>query len=741
MRKPSILLICFILILSILSGCAQTKKTPFDQKEDDQSNDVTVYMREKTDIQLADGYNQYIMDYSENGMLYFVSDEEKYQFYFQTYGDEKASDPLFEMSGGYVRDLSAINKGDGFHFCFLWRDESTRIFEYDQQGKACGEVSLDGKFDFDGKFPILRGLPEGGYLLGLDETVYWIWTDGGIKQTIPIKDGIVRELVLLENGQRFVVYQETNKKDISMCIAELDLEKGRIKGQRSLPIQDERVFAFSEEQMAYCTNDFVYLFDMDEAKDEKLIDLKKQSIMSSQIKGVYGNREEIFVISYDSTEGEKGNKVFRLTPRSDDDTAVNTEENGKAAEKYAPDGRRIVRVAVPKGERNTWILEYRAQKYTQDSDTACIEVDLFDGTLEDYLGRGERPDVVMLHDQAAIAPLVELGALADLNPLYENQNVYSIEDLIPKAREALSVGDGLYAMAGMFELLLVASDGTELNEQGSCNTLEYLRWYDSYLSQNAVTGMGNLDQVFFAIMPHFYDEKKGEAYFQSEEFKELMREYKNIRTKHKGELSPGLGYDLGQVEKAVLNQMAKGPSWLLAICYSYMGDDNIMLTGIPSFDAEPVVCMRLQQPLAILDTSDCKEEAFDFVMYACKNITNVQREGGKTGEQNMSAMIQTYARFFVFEDFLKEEIWETEKPYLILSGDYTKLNSLVPVYITEERKEMLRDLMNRAVGVTKAQNDIYGMFLEEMGGYINGNKDLESCCDILQNRASLYLVE
>ena len=63
------------------------------------------------------------------------------------------------------------------------------------------------------------------------------------------------------------------------------------------------------------------------------------------------------------------------------------------------------------------------------------------------------------------------------------------------------------------------------------------------------------------------------------------------------------------------------------------------------------------------------------------------------------------------------------------------------VYITEERKKMLRDLMDRAVGVTKAQNDIYGMFMEEMGGYINGNKDLESCCDILQNRVSLYLAE
>ena len=54
---------------------------------------------------------------------------------------------------------------------------------------------------------------------------------------------------------------------------------------------------------------------------------------------------------------------------------------------------------------------------------------------------------------------------------------------------------------------------------------------------------------------------------------------------------------------------------------------------------------------------------------------------------------------------------------------------------------MLRGLLDTAVGVTKAQNDIYGMFLEEMDGYLHGNKDLDSCCDILQNRVSLYLAE
>ena len=56
-------------------------------------------------------------------------------------------------------------------------------------------------------------------------------------------------------------------------------------------------------------------------------------------------------------------------------------------------------------------------------------------------------------------------------------------------------------------------------------------------------------------------------------------------------------------------------------------------------------------------------------------------------------------------------------------------------------KEMLHGLMDSAVGVTKVQSDIYGMFLEEMDGYLNGNKYLDSCCAILQNRVRLYLME
>ena len=94
------------------------------------------------------------------------------------------------------------------------------------------------------------------------------------------------------------------------------------------------------------------------------------------------------------------------------------------------------------------------------------------------------------------------------------------------------------------------------------------------------------------------------------------------------------------------------------------------------------------------------------------------------------------------KEYLREDIWETEKYCWGIEFEkpidgYTMLH----YSITDKHKEMLRGLMDSAVGVTKAQNDVYGMFLEEMDGYVQGNKDLDGCCEILQNRVSLYLAE
>ena len=157
--------------------------------------------------------------------------------------------------------------------------------------------------------------------------------------------------------------------------------------------------------------------------------------------------------------------------------------------------------------------------------------------------------------------------------------------------------------------------------------------------------------------------------------------------------------------------------------------------------------MRIERPLAILASSECKEEALDFILYACKTKTHeMQTIGGLTYESE-DGDVQTQGTFWVFENYLKEDIWETEKSHC-WSMWFVQPTPGMQFYgngieggITREHKDMLRSLMDSAVVVTKAQNDIYRIFLEEMDAYLHGSKDLDGCCEILQNRVRLYLAE
>ena len=753
-------------ITMLLSGCMGKGKTvesgqagPADTGA---AQDPPVYTREVIPIQMAEGYvpsfSGSTVDYSSEGIFYCVIADDDYQdfsFYFQPYLSEGESTRLFEKKGGYLRDISAVKRADGMHYCILWVDEKAGyISDYDAQGKLCAEHTMAGQdLEKAGNWPIIQALSEGEYLIGMNDKVYLIQADGSMGDPVTVQDGILRNLVALGDGRSFAIYEKTWNNTSGMYLCELDMEKGLIKEQsggrseRSLPVDDMRISVFDGTNLAFSDSDYAYLIDMDETKDEKLIDLKKQSILGSQIEGIYGTREELLVVAVDSSEAENGTKVFRLTPKADGDSTEGLVENaddGKMGSvekpKYTEDGRRIVRVAISNDETWPWEIVYRAQKYSQNSDIAFVEVEMFDGPIENYLGRGERPDIVLLSDQSGIAPLVELGALADLNPLYEKQDRYSIDDMLPSMKEALSVGDGLYALANKFQLLACTSDGTDLDARGSL--LEYLKWYDSYLEEKEVIGVPDLSNLFFAVLPKFYDEGERKAYFDSAEFRELMMLYKELKTKHAAEYTEFDGkYD---IDLRVVNRIAKGPIWIgMMLTETQLTKPGVSLTGVPTRDGEQAVYVKLPHPLAILNTSECKEEALDFILYAEKTKTHVGRSAGgdfhETSDENQG---NTNGYFWVFDEYIKEDIWETEKYCWVIQYEKPIDGWKAGIFdISDEHKEMLRGLMDSAVGVTKAQNDIYGMFVEEMDGYINGNKDLNTCIDILQNRAGLYLVE
>lgn len=722
-------LFCFLtLTLLLLAGCSFPtgggREMPPGEKQT--AAEAPAYERSTSQFRLAENANSYMTDYAQDGFFYFVMGEKEteneYQFYYQTY-DGKEAIPFCAVTDGYVRDFSGITRDGEVRLIVLRIGEEACILEYDEAGNNCGKAVIDKTFNNFEEFPKLLARSDGGYVIGMADKVFLLNSEGQITGTLEL-DGTVRGLFVAGENELFATTEKNEGRSSALCLTRLNVQKNKAEKTRELPDDLMGLFAF-EDGFVSVLGDRVVFFHVDKEEEEVLIDLNRQNLLASQIQYVFGDREEIKIVSMDPSDQRQEAYLFTLREM----TALDESDGSKESEQelYAPDGRRIVRVAVPQGY--PWQIEFHAKKYNQANDKTFVEVERFEGSLEDFLGKGNRPDVIMFNDQTEIAAYVQKGVLTDFLPLFQGQEQYSLAEIIPKARELLGAenADGMYGMAGRFRMLLRTSDGTEYDSGGKCDGASYLKWYDNFMTENAIGGMGTMENLLYANVGAFYDENTAEASFISEEFKELMETYKDVYGRRNGDVDQRNA----AAEKGYTGeQIAIGPRWYASYsCQQLTEGSNIKLEGLPGPDGENYVYMRLDYPMSIMSTSDCKEAAFDFIMYYNSlaeflMVGDTEAAYGKAGN--------TGAYFSVYEEILKEEIYESERPYSSIGGEF---------YFTEEQNDQLKHLIDCAISDTMTQRDIYAMLMEEMDAYFHGGKDLDSACEILQNRAELYLKE
>ena len=707
-----------------LLGCSVTGKKNPDEKQ--ASTEAPVYGRSTLQFQLSEDANPYMMECTKEGFYYFamkVSEAEEsadgeeepqieYQFFYQTY-DGKDAIPFCVVENGIVRDFSGVTKDEENQLVILLNGDEACILEFDQSGDNCRKVVIDERFNNIEDFSKFLACPDGGFVIAMKNQVFFLDADGQITETLKI-EGEVRKFFVVGENELFAVIEKNEAGSNGLCLTKLNIQKQRVEVIWDLQSDLMGLYAF-EDGVVSVYGDRVVFFHVDREDEEVLIDLNKQSLLASEIQFIFGNRDEIKIVSMN--EGHEG-YLFALK----ESIALEGGDNSKEPEEqlYATDGRRILRVAVPQGY--PFQIEFHVKKYNQTSDKVLVKVERFEGSLEDFLGKGNRPDIIMFNDHTEIPAYVEKNALVDLIPLFSEQEKYSLDGIVLKARELLGIEntDEMYGMAGKFWLLLRTSDGTEYDSNGKCDAISYLKWYDKYMTENEFGGVGRLENLLYANVGTFYDENVAEAFFTSGEFKELMQTYKYVYDRHKGDIDQWI------VTSEKDFWTARGPWWYLRYGYYQLAHPDVKMDGIPGTDGENHVYIKLDHPMSIMSTSECKEEAFDFIMYYSSHaeLLIVGYPENFYGETT-----STSGYFSVYEEIMDEQIYETEKPYI---DDY---------FFTDEQKTHLKDMINSAVSNSKTQGDIYVMLMEEMDAYLKGGKDLDSACDILQNRAELYLKE
>ncbi len=726
MKRWGIVLLTILLMIA-MNGCSLVNEEKNSETyTDTETLEVPYYSKATSIFNIEKDANLYSVDFDKDGLTYYVADNlfakesdiqhVQYKLYYQTY-DGKETKLLSTLSDGIVCDFS-YNE-DEKKLVVLFCEECPYLIEFDKNGKEINRIELEESFGEFTDIVRVQASSDNGYIVSKGKQLYIIDRNGNVTNNATL-EGMVSKIILKEDKLYILLESRIAEKNVR-TLAEYKIPDNKLVCDISL--EEEFVdFLLYDNQVAIVYRNKVTLLDISLKNEQTIIDLDRQGIISAEIKGIFSTDKgmDVVTLNYD------GDGFFIELSKQDENDNSKSELNADKR-KYTEDGRQIVHVAIPK-----WCpyqVEFHAKKYNQISDNTYVEIERLEESLELYLGKGNRPDVIMFVNHTDMKPYVDKNMLADLSPLFEEQEKYSLEGIIPKAKEILGSENGasIMTMAPNFRLLLLTSDGTEYDANGQCDAYSYLDWYSNYIDDNDISGIGNLEDFLYANIGVFFDEEKAEAYFTNSEFKMLMSKYKQLIADNYGrtnsnDITLNLGYTVYEI--------ASGPTWRATYRCPELAESNAHKRGIPGVDGQDIVYIILDYPMSILNTSECKNAAFDFIMYYNSledylGLGDTESAYGKGGT--------TTARFSVYESILDKLIYNSERPYCSING--------YSFFYTPEQNEQLRLLINSAVPDTKSHRIIFSMLLEEMETYIDGTKGLDEMCDILQNRAMLYLME
>lgn len=727
MKNRILSVFCILMGLVLVSCSGKTKSNPSETAD----TSAPVYSRSVMELDVPGEYNPYIIYANDKGIFYYVSDVEEvndvysnqYKLFFTGYEDNVA-EPVGEMTGGYIRGISLYDHAESNEFYVYSIGESATVKKY-INGENTKTIDLPDYLNVMEEFPDFVYLGDDRFAFSLNDKVYLTDENGKTDLFVTAKGNILK-VTVTEDDQVYLLYtgNDGGNKETNY-IAKLDVDKKRIVDERSIPYRVSGIYPGEEGAILIVSDEFILSLKLGSDELKKDVDLKVQGIAGTSIRYVGKHGRRLDIVGQVESNNTVQLFLYSLTPTSESGMP----ETEKETNRFSPDGRKVITIAIP--ESYPWNIEYHAKVYNQTSSEAFVEIVRFDENQETYLGKGERPDGIALDNSAQAGELGGKRVLADLYPFFEKSEKYAQDDIEDKVIEALTFDGCMYAMSGYYRLLLRTSDGTEYDSNGRCTAADYLKWYDDYLTKEKIEGCGEIDDVLFADICSYIDLKKGEADFESEDFKTLLSNYKDVKERHTGELSSSLSREKGWG----VRRCAEGPMWYPGWGALEFTDKGFTAAGLPTRDGGSKVYMRISYPFGILETSENKQQVFDFIMDYERLNYHLYR-GNPEADYGHSA--STPAMLSSFKAVMDEDIYNTELPFAFLMSDS---GAITEFKFTDDQKELLRKMIAEAEPETNIHKAVCDIVMDEIPAFLGGGKTVEETCKLIQNRVSLYLSE
>lgn len=637
------------------------------------------------------------MDISlKDGLLYTVQaesheDEEECDNSFAFFArkiESKENVLDFEYELGDFFYLSSFLSLQGNIYVLSTDGESLRVSVLTQKGeeinsfpvldKGLGRETVNRVFVTGGNDIVLYGNRE----------LFFVDNEGMVADSAKCPEGYVQTMFESTKGLMITSYDENSKKAF---IFVWDYEKKRFAKKKEIPGDGRIVTCNSKGEIVLFDAENLYRYTPENETLSVILNFSANSIASYKITAMEENENGFTVIFTSAVSDRKLNGYYLSKMVNGGTDAV---------------PKKQVVIYDPTGNWSSYTCFEIVQEFNEENPDFEVVVDSVEKELNLLLESEECPD--MIFGYGAIE-LEKAGYLADLIPLVEESETYSLDMLRTEVVRTYKRGNAMYRIPIRYSLdglVIKASD--DVGEPWTPDN--FLRWLEERQNVISNTEMSKAFVVQYGLMygiDEYVDAENGTCNFTDGRFAEFIKRINELK----------LSRNIYSAENGDFAQ--KGIPCLIYYTFNfpieltaleYQMGERAVIKGFPTTDGEMATYLW-SSSFGILKTSGCQKEAWKFLEYALTH--------------------QPEASAFYSDKTLYDETYDVESVFF---DDR-------PYGVSKEQREML-STAQEAVRNTRAGDDYIIMIIQqEVSSFFDGTKKVEEVCKVIQSRVSLYLEE
>lgn len=716
----------FAAVLMILSGCGNSDARPLPQYGE--SSEVFRFSGEYCPICLIGAGNSCFYfykrtDWEEDGHARWTT-----EFYRQSCSRDSEPERIHLAFDNPFHTAFAVSAGeDGKDLLYLLMMEETdqgrayKILIYTRSGDFQKEISLSDKALSNAA--LFKLLPLGADSFGIlaYEKLFIVDGEGNTRAVFKCPGGAFQGMARISDEEMAVTYYDSESGSAYLSVVNWNKEKmagdWQIKGDGQLLYCDGGKICFMDTRA-------IYEMDLQTKTICEKISLEGRNISSDSTVDLRAGEEETALLCYGTDSNVAKYVVF--SPKKEDGEEQALPSDAADRDQY--------------GRRFLYIYDYSSTPQERTELGKIIDAfneqsDSYQAALKDYgygnwydqgfdplkiIAAGDFPDMIFSSPNSLTDVLQEKDCLENLTPFLENSENISVPDIVIPVINAYSHQGKIYALPRTFRMTAILGKKSQMGEPG-WTVDEFLSWIETHSD----TGSGiNLtkDRVYDLCMETLLDScvdmENGKADFTGETFKSAVVKINNLRLSNEPQRpnpEEASRSDSWYIVEAGVESLTRG-----AYAEIELGEEGVF-KGYPGKDGEPVYYFEATA-LSIFHTSDIKEGAYEFLEYYL-----MYQEEGDAGQQQGSNPL-----LYTLRDNLEKSV-EFTLQMESLWGE--------PCSITQDQIDMVLALFPYAIPRKEKYGEIKIIVEEELQPFLEGQKDIDTVCENIQSRVSIYLEE